>query len=135
MMKGHARQFMTTKVVVASAETPLAEAARDLARLEISGLPVVDAEGQVVGIVTESDLLNALLEPASVERPISTVMTTPVVTVDEFTPADTIIRLLRERRFHHLPVTRQGVVVGLITPQEVIRYFVRHELPLPPQVA
>ena len=135
MMKGHARQFMTTRVVVAFAETTLAEAARDLARLEISGLPVVDAEGQVVGIVTESDLLNALLEPASVERPISTVMTTPVVTVDEFTPADTIIRLLRERRFHHLPVTRQGVVVGLITPQEVIRYFVRHELPLPPQVA
>ena len=135
MKKGHARQFMTTRVVVASAETSLAEAARDLARLEISGLPVVDAEGQVVGIVTESDLLNALLEPASVERPISTVMTTPVVTVDEFTPADTIIRLLRERRFHHLPVTRQGVVVGLITPQEVIRYFVRHELPLPPQVA
>ena len=134
-MKGHARQFMTARVAVASPETTLAEAARDLARLEISGLPVVDAEGQVVGIVTESDLLNALLEPASVETPISTLMTTPVVTVDEFTPADTIIRLLRERRFHHLPVTRQGVVVGLITPQEVIRYFVRHELPLPPQVA
>src|SRR2546430_16535372 len=101
MMKGHARQFMTTRVVVASAETPLAEAARDLARLEISGLPVVDAEGQVVGIVTESDLLNALLEPASVERPFSTVMTTPVGTVDEFTPAVAIIRLLLVRRVRH----------------------------------
>jgi CBS domain-containing protein len=134
-MKGHARQFMTAEVVVASPETSLAEAARELARLEISGLPVVDAEGQVIGIVTESDLLNALLEEQAVETPIRVLMTSPVVTVDEFTPADNIIRLLRERRFHHLPVTRQGVVVGLITPQEVIRYFVVHELPLPPEVA
>src|SRR5438045_9281849 len=106
---------MTTRVVVASAATPLAEAARDLARLEISGLPVVDAEGQVVGIVTESDLLNALLEPASVGRPISTVMTTPVVEVDQFTPADTIIRLVRGRRFPHLPVTRHGMLVRRLT--------------------
>ncbi|MBI3304531.1 MAG: CBS domain-containing protein [Deltaproteobacteria bacterium] len=134
-MKGHARQFMTAKVVVTSPETTLAEAARELARLEISGLPVVDAAGQVVGILTESDLLNALLGSTAVETPIHTLMTAPVVTVDEFTPADSIIRLLRERRFHHLPVTRQGVVVGLITPQEVIRYFVMHELPLPPEVA
>jgi CBS domain-containing protein len=134
-MKGHARQFMTTKVVVASPETSLAEAARELARLEISGLPVVDTHGQVIGIVTESDLLNALLEEIAVETPVHMVMTSPVVTVDEFTPADNILRLLRERRFHHLPVARQGVVVGLITPQEVIRYFVNHELPLPPEVA
>lgn len=134
-MKGHARQFMTAKVVVASPETSLAEAARLLAQGEISGLPVVDAEGQVVGIVTESDLLKALLGSTAVETPIRTLMTEPVVTVDEFTPADTVIRLLRERSFHHLPVMRQGEVVGLITPQDVIRHFVAHELPLPPDVA
>jgi CBS domain-containing protein len=134
-MKGHARQFMTAKVMVASPETTIAEAARELARLEISSLPIVNAEGQVVGIVTESDLLTALLGPTSVDTPIRTLMTTPVVTVDEFTPADRIIHLLRERNFHHLPVTRQGVVVGLITPQNMIHYFVSHELPLPPEVA
>jgi CBS domain-containing protein len=134
-MKGHARQFMTAHVMVASPETTIAEAARELARLEISSLPIVNAEGQVVGIVTESDLLTALLGPTSVDTPIRTLMTTPVVTVDEFTPADSIIRLLRERNFHHLPVTRQGVVVGLITPQNMINYFVSHELPLPPEVA
>ena len=42
---------------------------------------------------------------------------------------------MRMYRVHHLPVTRQGAVVGLITPQEVIRYFVMNELPLPPEVA
>ena len=134
-MKGHARQLMTTRVVVGTPDTSLAEAARLLAKAEISGLPIVDAAGQVVGIVTESDLLEALLSPTAVETPVRTLMTTHVVTVDEFTPADSVVRLLREKRFHHLPVTRQGGVVGLITPQDVLRYFVEHELPLPPEVA
>jgi len=134
-MKGHARQLMTTKVIVTTPLTTLAEAARELARLEVSGLPVVDVNGQVIGILTESDLLNALLEERSVETSVGAVMTSPVVTVDEFTPADTVVRLLRTHRVHHLPVTRQGSVVGLITPQEVIRYFVANELPVPPEVA
>ncbi len=134
-MKGHARQLMTARVVVATPDTSLAEAARLLAGVETSGLPIVDAAGQVVGIVTESDLLEAFLGSAAVETPVRTLMTRHVVTVDEFTPADSVIRLLREKRFHHLPVSRQGIVVGLITPQDVLRYFVEHELPLPPEVA
>ncbi|HXG21857.1 MAG TPA: CBS domain-containing protein [Methylomirabilota bacterium] len=134
-MKGHARQFMTTKVVAATPHMTLTEAARELGRLEVTGLPVVDANGQVLGILTESDLLSALLEDTPIETQIKSIMTTPVVTVDEFTPADTVVRLLRTHRVHHLPVTRQGAVVGLITPQQVIRYFVENELPPPPEAA
>jgi CBS domain-containing protein len=134
-MKGHARQLMTARVVIATPETSLAEAARLLAGVEISALPIVDTEGQVIGIVTESDILEALLGQASVETPVHTLMTTHVVTVDEFMPADSVVRLLREKRFHHLPVTRQGVVVGLITPQDILRHFVAHELPPPPEAA
>jgi CBS domain-containing protein len=134
-MHGHARQFMNARVVVTFPHTTLEQAARELARLEVSGLPVVDQTGQVVGIVTESDLLSALLHTVSADTPISTIMTECVVTVDEFASADSVIRLLREKHLHHLPVMRLGVVVGLITPQDLIHYFVSHELPLPPEVA
>jgi len=134
-MKGHARQLMKTTVQVASPTTTLAEAARLLARQDISALPIVAANGRVVGIVTESDLLAVLLRSTAVEAPLETIMHSPVYTVDEFTPTDTVIRLLQEQGLHHLPVTRQGAVVGLITPQEVIRYFVEHQLPTPPQAA
>jgi len=126
---------MTARVVVATPDTSLAEATRLLAKAEISGLPIVDSGEQVIGIVTESDLLDALVGQIAMETPVRTLMTSHVVTVDEFTPADSVIRLLREKRLHHLPVTRQGIVVGLITPQDVIHYFVEHELPLPPEVA
>lgn len=134
-MKGHARQLMTAHVATASPETTLAEAARELADIMISGLPVVDGSDQVVGIITESDLLNALLRSVPAETPVHTLMTRSVVTVDEFASADSVVRLLRLKQLHHLPVTRQGSVVGLITPQDVIRYVVTHELPLPPDVA
>ena len=134
-MKGHARQLMKTAVQVASPATTIAEAARLLAHADITSLPVVDANGGVVGIVTESDLQTVLLRSSVVSVPISTIMHSPVYTVDEFTPTDTVIRLLQEQGVHHLPVTRQGMVVGLITPQEVIRYFVDHQLPPPPQAA
>jgi CBS domain-containing protein len=134
-MKGHARQLMKTAVQVASPASTIAEAARLLARSDITSLPVVDADGKVVGIVTESDLLTSLLRSSAIGGPIETIMHSPVYTVDEFTPTDTVIRLLQEKGVHHLPVTRQGGVVGLITPQEVIRYFVDHQLPPPPQAA
>lgn len=134
-MKGHARQLMKTAVQVTSPTTTVAEAARLLARADITSLPVVDADGQVVGIVTESDLLAFLLRSSAVGISLEAIMHSPVYTVDEFAPADTVIRLLQEKGVHHLPVTRQGVVVGLITPQEVIRYFVDHQLPPPPQAA
>jgi CBS domain-containing protein len=120
---------------VASPATTIAEAAQLLARSDITSLPVIDTDGVVVGIVTESDLLTLLLRSSAVGGPIETIMRSPVYTVDEFTPTDTVIRLLQEKGVHHLPVTRQGVVVGLITPQEVLRYFVDHHLPPPPQVA
>ena len=134
-MKGHARQLMTPNDVVVSPGTTLAEAARELARVEISGLPVTDSNGHVVGIVTESDLLGALLGTSPHNTAVQTLMTSNIVTVDEFTPADHVVQLLREHRIHYLPVIRQGVVVGLITPQSVIQHFVTHELPSPPEAA
>ena len=134
-MKGHARQIMAANDVVVSPETTLAEAARQLARLDITGLPVTDADGHVVGIITESDLLDAFLAQLSTEASIETLMTAYVITVDEFTPADQVIKILREQKIHHLPVVRQGVVVGLITPQSVLHYMVTHEFPGPPDEA
>ncbi len=134
-MKGHARQFMASNDVVVSPETTLAEAARQLARLDITGLPVTDANDRVVGIITESDMLNAFLAQRTSEARVAILMTEHVITVDEFTPADQVLTILREQKIHHLPVVRQGVVVGLITPQSVLHYIVSHEMFFPPDAA
>jgi acetoin utilization protein AcuB len=55
-------QIMTTRVVTVQPETPLREAARLLVENRIGGLPVVDSAGQVVGVITETDIFRAFLE-------------------------------------------------------------------------
>ena len=60
-------------------------------------------------------------------------MSTPVVTVDEFDRIDEVMRVLRERSIHHLPVVRNQRLVGIITPSDVIRFLVEELLPPTPE--
>jgi CBS domain-containing protein len=85
-------------------------------------MPVVGEEGELVGFLSEIDLAQALLEHGF-ERTAGDAINSRVVCVDEFATTDDVIRALREHRIHHLPVVRQGMIVGIITPLDVIRYF------------
>jgi CBS domain-containing protein len=133
-MKGHARSIMTSRVASVHPSTPLADIARLLAAGGLSGVPVVDGDGHVVGFVSETDLVNALLEGRDAHTPATSLMSTPVITVDEFDRTDDVMRLLREHAIHHLPVVREGRLVGIVTPADVIRFLVEELLPVPPEV-
>lgn len=133
-MKGHARSLMTTRVTSISPDTALADIARLLAAGGFSGLPVVGRGDTVVGFVSEADLMNALLEGRDADTRAADFMSTPVLTVDEFDRTDDVMRILREHAIHHLPVVRQGRLVGMITPTDVIRFLVDRLLPVPPEV-
>jgi CBS domain-containing protein len=130
-VKGHARNMMTERVVSVSPETPLAAVAATLVAERVAGVPVVEAGGSVVGFVSETDVVNALLrrDPGATEA--REIMSQPTIAIDEFAPADEVIETLRSRRIHHLPVARAGKLVGIITPLDVLRWFVEHESPLP----
>jgi len=133
-MKGHARSIMTSRVASVGPDTPLADLARLLAAGGLSGAPVVDRDGHVIGFVSETDLVNALLEGREGHTPATSLMSTPVITVDEFDRTDDVMRLLREHDIHHLPVVREGRLVGIVTPADVIRFLVEQLLPVPPEV-
>lgn len=123
------------------------EVAAILAEADYTGLPVVDDEGRVVGIVTEADLLARAkrlnlpklfpflggviylenpkrfeedLRKATAAR-VRDVMTADVVTVTEDTPLEEVATLLVERGINRLPVVRDGRLVGIITRDDVIR--------------
>lgn len=130
-MKGHARNMMTAPVVSVRPEASLAEIARCLASARIGGVPVVGAEGRVEGIVSESDLLDALLSGRDPSTRAAEVMTRPVLSVDEFDRTDEVMSLLRQHRIHHLPVLRGGQLVGMITPSDVVRFMVEQVLSKP----
>jgi CBS domain-containing protein len=134
-MKGHARNMMTAPVVSVRLEASLAEIARCLASARIGGVPVVGAEGSVEGIVSESDLLDALLAGRDPSTQAAEVMTRPVLSVDEFDRTEEVMSLLRKHRIHHLPVLRAGQLVGMITPSDVVRFMVEQVLSKPPDAS
>jgi CBS domain-containing protein len=121
---GHARNIMTEKVVSVAATASLTDIAEILVDAQIGGVPVVERDGRVVGFVSEIDLMDALLRDDPSHTPAKEIMTTPPIVIDEFAPTDEVMALLREKKIHHLPVVRAGRLVGIITPLDVLRYFV-----------
>jgi CBS domain-containing protein len=134
-MRGHARNIMTARVSAVGEEATIADVARLLAAGGFGGVPVVDGEHRVVGFVSETDLVDALLEGRGADALAGEVMSSPVVTVDEFDRLDEVMRVLRAHRIHHLPVVRGGRLVGIITPADVVRFLVERLLPVPPQAS
>lgn len=132
-MLGHARTIMTAPVSSVTTDATLGDIARALTAGGFSGMPVVDGDAGVVGFVSEIDLMTALLEGRDGSTPAADLMSSPVVSVDEFETTDEVMRVLRARSIHHLPVVRQGRLVGIITPSDVIRFLVERLLPVPPE--
>jgi CBS domain-containing protein len=133
-MKGHARNLMVERVTAIDAGTPLTDVGRTLVATRLGGAPVVDADSQVIGFVSEVDLLDALLRGTDVTTPARDIMSHPAITVDEFATTDDVMGILRKSDIRHLPVVREGRLVGIITPHDVLRFFVEHS-PLPPETA
>lgn len=139
-----ARDVMTTDVVTVGLETSVREIAQRLLERRISAVPVTDAEGRMVGIVSEGDLvrrseigtearpawwLMLLASPENLAeryrkahgRRAADVMTREVVTVDENTPVNEIARQLEERRIKRVPVVRDGRPVGIVSRADLVR--------------
>jgi len=142
-----AMDVMTTDVITVSPDTTVQDLAKLLAERGISGTPVVDAGGQLVGIVSEGDLLHRaeigtahrhrerrrswwldhFASEAAREyvkshgRTVNDVMTPNVVTVSEDTDLAEVAALLEARRIKRVPVLRDGRIVGIISRANLVR--------------
>ena len=124
---------MTAPVASVTGDTSLGDIARQLTAGGFSGMPVVDGDHRVIGLVSEIDLMTALLNGRDSSTPATELMSAPAVAVDEFETTDAVMRIFRERGIHHLPVVRLERLVGIITPADVVRFLVERLLPVPPE--
>ncbi|MEZ4522657.1 MAG: CBS domain-containing protein [Thermomicrobiales bacterium] len=113
----YARDIMTTDVHTVEASTSVEAAARTMFEQSISGVPVVDDEGTLIGVVSEFDVL------ARGGDTVGEIMTQSVITVGEDTDPETIARMLIEQQIRRLPVVTDGKVVGIISRSDLIRLF------------
>ncbi|MEO6248501.1 MAG: CBS domain-containing protein [Sphingomicrobium sp.] len=111
------------EVATIDAAVSLADAVAELARRKIGALVVTQA-GVVAGIVSERDLVMCLGKhgASALERPVAEAMSAPAVTVDPGTPILRALSLMTERRFRHLPIMKDGALIGLVSIGDLVKH-------------
>jgi len=124
-----ARDIMTRKVCTIHSEASAKEAAQLLDQMRISGLPVVDEDGKIIGIITEADIIS------KVDREglcVADIMSHEVTVVDEETPVSEIAMLLTERKIKRVPVVRDGRLVGIVSRADIVHAVAQGHLIIRP---
>ncbi len=142
-----AKQIMTRKIITVGLELEVSELATLFWENRIGGAPVVDESGKLLGIVTESDLIDQskkvhiptimtildsmifLENPAKLDKEIKKmtgtkvkdIYSSKVVTVNEDTPMSELATIMADRRLHTLPVVDGEKIVGVIGKADIIR--------------
>jgi CBS domain-containing protein len=142
-----AKDIMTKDVVTVTPDTSIEELSTLLVSNEISGAPVVNAEGAIVGMVTENDLisrnkrlhiptvvsfLDAVIYLESSKKfsddvkrltatKVGDICAKKVVTITEDTTLTDIATLMSEKKVHLLPVVTSGKVVGIVGKRDVVK--------------
>jgi CBS domain-containing protein len=145
---------MVTSVLSVGPDASVREVASTMLERRISGMPVVDEQGRILGIVSEGDLirrpeietdrapagwLHAFLSEEgrarefvkSHGRKVREVMTQPAICVAPDTPLDVVVQLMERRRVKRFPVAEHGRLVGLVTRADLLRALVTRQAQAP----
>jgi CBS domain-containing protein len=134
---------MTSPVLSVEPDTSILQAVQIMLQRHISGLPVVDKDGRVAGIVTEGDFLRRAETGTQRRRPrwleylvgpgrladeyarthgrkIGEIMTTDPTTITEDAPLDEVVRIMEKRQIKRLPVVRGDKLVGIVSRANLV---------------
>ena len=151
-LKTEVKDVMTEKLITFTPDTPVKEAAKTLSKAKIDGAPVVDADGRLIGLVSEGDLIMQdvrlhfptyiqLLDgyiylPGSLGRfeedfkkavgaKVGDVMSTDVVTIDEHATLEDAATLMVDKDVGLLPVMSGDRLIGVISKGDLVRAIIR----------
>ena len=112
-----AKDVMTRDVVSTRPSCRVEEVTRVLCFHGISGLPVTDDDGNVIGMVSEADILGRTAGQDTIQD----IMSSPPITITEEASLEQIAGVLTERKIKRLPVVRDGKLVGIVSRADVVR--------------
>lgn len=119
--------YMATSLVTVDPDLEIIKAMRILLERDVSGAPVVDAEGGLVGILTSRDCMNVAFSASYYQEWGGTVaeyMTTPVETIDAATDIVTASRRFLDSRFRRFPVLHRKRLVGQVSRHDILQALV-----------
>ena len=141
-------ELMTEKVLTIGPEAPIKDVAKVLVANGISGLPVCDIEGRVLGVISEGDILYKEHDPKEghIGGPLGWIidgtpnnagyvkaraltarkaMTAPAITIAPWESVAEAAQIMCERHVNRLPVVKDGLLVGIVTRADLVRAFTR----------
>ncbi len=123
-----AKELMNTQVVTIGRDEDVYEAVRMMVLNNITGLPVVEEDGTLAGIITEKDVLPLLSEPAPSGK-VADFMTTEVVSFEPDDCLNEVADAFRQNHFRRVPIVRDGQLVGILSRRDIIRFVgdLRHQ--------
>ncbi|NQU24784.1 MAG: CBS domain-containing protein [Candidatus Nealsonbacteria bacterium] len=119
-----ARDVMTTDVFKLRADATVGVAMTELVGRGISGAPVVEGRDELVGIISEYQLLEAIYVPQFQSCRIRDVMSSDVITVTAESLLSDVANLMMMHRIRRIPVVRNREVIGLIARRDLLRYVI-----------
>jgi len=122
-LKRTAKDVMTGPVITAKGNVLITDIIKLLLRWHISGVPIVDDNGKLMGIITEHDVVNFALSGQAATTTASEVMTTKVVTYSPDTLVVEIINYFAANRIRRVPVVENDKVIGIISRRDIVRYM------------
>ena len=117
------RDVMTTDILAVSPDMTVKDAINCLVHHRVSGAPVVDAAGRLVGVITEFQLLEAIFTPEVKKHLVGDFMTKDVLTVTENTMLSDVAHLFITHRIRRVPVVRDDRIVGIVSRHDLLRYI------------
>ena len=120
-----ASEIMTKPVVTTGREGHLLDAIQTMLRFHISGLPVLDEDDRLVGIISEHDIMNFAFSGDAEDTTVAEGMTKDVHAFGPDTSFEEIVNCFAANRIRRVPIVEDGKVVGIISRREILREMLR----------
>jgi CBS domain-containing protein len=116
-----AKEIMSRAISTIRPDQTLLDAMEILICKEVSGLPVVNDNGALIGIITEKDILNFVFSGNLKSTQVKEVMTKEVVSFTPEDDVDTIALAIGQQRFRRVPIVQGDKVVGIVSRRDILR--------------
>jgi CBS domain-containing protein len=116
-----AKDVMTKEVITIAPETGLEETIARLVNNKISGMPVCDKEGKVVGMISEKDVLNFIFSGNIKNTTVKEAMSTHIISFPPDAELDKIALVMGEKQIRRVPILENGRLVGIVSRRSIIK--------------